>query len=633
MTLTPFLLHVGQNLRLTSAIKTLFDFGYERVGLVAERGDFSSRGGILDIYPWTHDNPLRIEFVGDKIDRIMSFHILTGKSISFFQNVTILPKGKVDILKIKRARFEVGEVSPISSFFDIRKGDYIVHINHGIGKYRGMEKIKTDGRARDHLAIEYADHARLYVPYEQRQLVQRYVGISGRPPKLYKLHTNEWQRTKERTARAIGDLAQELLGMQAKRSIMSGFKFSPDTDWQRELEASFQYDETPDQARSTQEIKKDMETARPMDRLVCGDVGYGKTEVALRAAFKAVMDNKQVALLCPTTILAQQHYNTFRGRLKDYPVNVQMLSRFKTPKEQNEILEGLVKGVVDIVIGTHRLLSMDVRFHNLGLVIIDEEQRFGVRHKEKLKRLRELVDVLTLTATPIPRTLYMSLMGVRDMSTINTPPKNRIPIETYVEFYDDRIVKRAISRELERGGQIYYVHNRVNGIERIAKRIAELLPRVKVAICHGQMHERDMERVMCAFIDREIDCLISTAIIESGLDIPNTNTLIVSRADTFGLADLYQLRGRVGRFEKKAYAYFLIPKNLVLTRDARRRLDAIEKFTELGSGFKIATEDLEIRGAGNLLGREQHGWIMAVGFDLYCAMLRESIGKFGTDTI
>lgn len=592
---------------------------------MAERGDFSSRGGILDIYPWTHDNPLRIEFDEDKIDRIMSFHILSGKSIFFFQNVTILPKGKVDIIKLKRTRFEIGETSPISSFFDIRRGDYVVHINHGIGKYLGIEKIRANGHPKDHLAIEYADHARLYVPYEQKDLLQKYVGISGRPPKLYKLHTNEWQRTKERTARAIGDLAQELLSMQVKRSIMSGFKFSPDTDWQGELEASFQYEETPDQARSTLEIKKDMELAGPMDRLVCGDVGYGKTEVALRAAFKAVMDNKQVALLCPTTILAQQHYNTFCGRLKDYPVNIQVLSRFKTRKEQNEILEGLVKGAVDIVIGTHRLLSRDVRFHDLGLVIIDEEQRFGVRHKEKLKRLRELVDVLTLTATPIPRTLYMSLMGVRDTSIINTPPKNRIPIETYVEFYDDRIVKRAILRELERGGQIYFVHNRVKGIERVAKRIANLLPEAKIAICHGQMHGRDMERVMCAFIDKEIDCLVSTAIIESGLDIPNTNTLIVNRADTFGLADLYQLRGRVGRFEKKAYAYFLIPKNLVLTRDAQRRLDAIEKFTELGSGFKIATEDLEIRGAGNLLGREQHGWIMAVGFDLYCAILRESI--------
>jgi transcription-repair coupling factor (superfamily II helicase) len=398
-------------------------------------------------------------------------------------------------------------------------------------------------------------------------------------------------------------------------------------DWQKELEGSFPYTETPDQSRSTMEIKQDMESQKPMDRLICGDVGYGKTEVALRAAFKAVMDNKQVAVLVPTTILAEQHYYTFSGRVSKYPIRVEMLSRFKTTKEQEAIIQGIADGSIDIVIGTHRLVSDDIKFKDLGLVIIDEEQRFGVKHKEKLKRLRLLVDVLTLTATPIPRTLYMSLMGAKELSIINTPPRDRLPVETHVSEYSEGIIRDAVNYEINRGGQVFFVHNRVEGIDKIANDIKGLMPKARIEVAHGQMPERMLEQAMTKFIKGQADILISTAIIESGIDIPNANTIIVNRADMFGLADLYQLRGRVGRFKRKAFAYFLIPKNLIMTKDVQKRLLAIKKFTELGSGFKIAMEDLQLRGAGNLLGAEQHGYMEAVGFDLYCRLLKGAISS------
>ena len=624
-------IQTGDIIGLDQLTKKLFAFSYQRVRLVGERGDFSQRGGIVDVFPWTHDNPIRIELIGDRVESIQTFNVFTGKTISPYQNVTILPRGKIDVRKIKRQKFEFGEISPGKTFFDIKKGDFVVHINYGIGKYIGIKKIRTDKKMRPHLVIEYADRDKLYVAYSQKRLVQKYVGLGGRGPKLSKLGTKRWERTKIITRRAVDDLAGQLLELESKRRSKKGFHFLPDTDWQKELEQSFEYSETPDQVQSTIEVKKDMESVAPMDRLLCGDAGYGKTEVALRAAFKAVMSNKQVVILVPTTVLAEQHFRTFNKRLDKYPVNAQVLSRFKSRKEQKEILDGLSNGLVDIIIGTHRLLSKDVKFHDLGLVIVDEEQRFGVVHKERLKYFKQLVGVLTLTATPIPRTLYMSLMGIKDMSTIDTPPKERVPIETYVEFYNQEKVRKIILRELDRKGQVYFIHNRVKSIAAVNQRLRGLLPQASIAICHGQMPEKELSTKMRDFMDGKIDILLSTSIVESGLDIPNVNTIIVDRADMFGLADLYQLRGRVGRFTKKAYAYFLIPKNIPLTKEAKKRLTAISKFTELGSGFKIATEDLEIRGAGNLLGREQHGWIMTVGFDLYCKILKEAINRKRTE--
>ncbi|MBI4336110.1 MAG: transcription-repair coupling factor [Candidatus Omnitrophica bacterium] len=570
--------------------------------------------------------PVRIQLRDDAVEKIRTFDPATGHYAAEHQIAIILPVSRLRPHKIRTPLIFTEEI-PINSFVDISPGDLVVHVEHGIGIYKGLKRLKTKGKFIDHFVIEYQDKELLYAPVSDLNLIQRYIGFEGGPPRLYKLGSRLWQRVKERAAKGVFNLAYELLELHARRESLSGFGFSKDTDWQKELEASFPYTETPDQARSTMEVKKDMESAKPMDRLICGDVGYGKTEVALRAAFKAVMDNKQVAVLVPTTILAEQHFNTFSARVSKYPVNVQMLSRFKTQNEQSEIIKGIKDGGVDIVIGTHRLLSSDIAFRDLGLVIIDEEQRFGVRHKEKLKKLRLLVDVLTLTATPIPRTLYMSLMGAKDMSVINTPPRERLPIETHVSEYDEDLIREAAGRELNRGGQVYFVHNRIEGIEKIAARLKEIIPGARIALAHGQMSERMLEETVSAFMKGRLDVLVSTAIIESGIDIPNANTIIVNRADMFGLADLYQLRGRVGRFKRRASAYFLIPRNLVMTADVQKRLLAIKKFTELGSGFKIAMEDLQLRGAGNLLGAEQHGYVEAVGFDLYCRLLKSAVSQ------
>ncbi|MCK4463019.1 MAG: DEAD/DEAH box helicase, partial [Candidatus Omnitrophica bacterium] len=464
-----------------------------------------------------------------------------------------------------------------------------------------------------------------YVPFSDLNKVQKYIYFSRKRPKLYKLGGKLWQRTKDCASRGVLKVAEEILEVQAKRESLIGHKFSPDTDWQELVEKAFPYKETEGQIKATREVKDDMQKPRPMDRLLCGDVGYGKTEVALRAAFKAVMDNKQVVILVPTTILAEQHYATFKNRLKDFPVNIEMLSRFRKKASQKDIVKELKHSHVDIVIGTHRLLSDDIAFKDLGLVIIDEEQRFGVRHKEKLKKLRLIVDVLTLTATPIPRTLYLALMGGRDISTINTPPLERLPIETNIIEYNDYQVKEVIKKELDRKGQVYFVHNRIDSIDKIAAKLKKLLPEVKIEIGHGRMGENDLERTMLKFIKGRIDVLVCTTIIESGIDIPNVNTLIVNKAENFGLADLYQLRGRVGRFSKRAHAYFIVDKKNALTHDAQKRLDALRRFSELGSGFKIAMQDLELRGAGNLLGTQQHGYIGQVGFDLYCRLLHSAI--------
>ncbi len=510
---------------------------------------------------------------------------------------------------------------------DLAPGDYVVHIEHGVAIFRGLVKLAVDGAEHEYLHLEYAEGDKLYVPTDHLDRVSRYVGVGEAAPTLTRLSSTEWDHIKERVRKAVANVAKDLLALYAARQVTPGHSFSPDTAWQGELEASFPYIETPDQLEAIAATKADMERPQPMDRLICGDVGYGKTEVALRAAFKAVMDDKQVAMLVPTTILAQQHYNTFRERLAPFPVRVEMLSRFRSEREQRQVLEGLQTGTVDICIGTHRLIQKDVVFRNLGLVIIDEEQRFGVMHKEKLKRLRHEVDVLTLTATPIPRTLHMSLVGVRDMSTIDTPPEERLPITTWVAAYDEDIIRQAILRELDRGGQVFFVHNRVQSIARVAQRLQKLLPDVSFAVGHGQMPEEQLERVMLDFAAGKTDVLVCTAIIESGLDIPNANTIIVNRADQFGLAQLYQLRGRVGRGTNRAYAYFLHDRSFQLTETAQQRLKAIFEATELGAGFRIAMKDLEIRGAGNILGVEQHGHISAVGFDLYSRLLAQEVER------
>jgi transcription-repair coupling factor (superfamily II helicase) len=504
-------------------------------------------------------------------------------------------------------------------------GDYIVHIEHGIAKFAGLTKMLNDGIEREYLVLEYAAGDRLYVPTDQVDCVSRYVGAGDRPPTLSRLGTQEWARTKQRIKESVANIARELLNLYAAREIIPGFAFSPDNLWQQELESSFPYMETLGQLEAVLAVKGDMEKPKPMDRLVCGDVGYGKTEVALRAAFKSVMDGKQVALLVPTTVLAQQHFATFCERLQAFPIRVEMLSRFCTEKEQASIIEGLAAGTVDICIGTHRLLQRDVVFKDLGLMIIDEEQRFGVIHKEHFKKLRREIDTLTLSATPIPRTLHMSLAGIRDMSTIETPPEERLPIKTYVGAYDERPIREAILRELERNGQVFFVHNRVHSIAMVANRLSGLVPEGRICIAHGQMPEEELESVMTEFVNHRSDILVTTTIIESGLDMPNVNTLIVDQADKLGLTQLYQLRGRVGRGSNNAYAYFFLDRGKQLTPEARKRLKTISEATELGAGFAVAMKDLEIRGAGNLLGVEQSGYIAAVGFDLYCRLLAEAV--------
>ncbi len=522
--------------------------------------------------------------------------------------------------------------SKISSFNDLAIGDYVIHENHGLGIYRGIEKVEINKTTKDYIKIEYASGGSLYILATQLELIQKYADSDAKVPKLNKLGGQEWTKTKTRVRTAVSEIAKDLVTLYATREAKEGFKFSPDTLWQREFEEMFPFEETNDQLEAIAATKKDMESGKIMERLICGDVGFGKTEIAIRAAFKAVQDGKQVIYLVPTTILAQQHYNTFSQRMKDFAVNVELLSRFRTPKQIKETIEGLKTGRVDVVVGTHRLLSKDVSFKDLGLLIIDEEQRFGVTHKEKIKQYKDIVDVLTLTATPIPRTLHMSLIGIRDMSILEEAPIDRMPIQTFVTEHNDEMVREAILRELNRNGQVYYVYNRVNTIEEVTAKIQQLVPNANVAYAHGQMEERRLEKIMLDFINGEIDVLVSTTIIETGLDISNVNTIIIHDADKFGLSQLYQLRGRVGRSNRTAYAFLLYKRNMLLKETAETRLAAIKEFTELGSGFKIAMKDLEIRGAGNLLGEKQHGHMDAVGYDLYCKMLNEEIGRLKNTT-
>ncbi|MFC0274269.1 transcription-repair coupling factor [Metabacillus herbersteinensis] len=543
------------------------------------------------------------------------------------QRLAIITEEELFKKRVKKQvrKQKLSNAERLKSYSELQIGDYVVHINHGIGKYLGIETLEINGIHKDYVNIRYQGSDQLYVPVEQIDQVQKYVGSEGKEPKIYKLGGTDWRKVKKKVESSVQDIADDLIKLYAEREASEGYEFSPDGEMQREFEAAFPYHETEDQIRSIHEIKQDMERLRPMDRLLCGDVGYGKTEVAIRAAFKAIADGKQVALLVPTTILAQQHYETVRERYQDFPINIGLLSRFRTRKEMNETIKGLGNGSVDMVIGTHRLLSKDVTYKDLGLLIVDEEQRFGVTHKEKVKQLKSNVDVLTLTATPIPRTLHMSMLGVRDLSVIETPPENRFPVQTYVVEYNGALVREAIERELARGGQVYFLYNRVEDIDRKAEEISMLVPDARVAFAHGKMTENELESVMLNFLEGEYDVLVSTTIIETGVDIPNVNTLIVNDADKMGLSQLYQLRGRVGRSNRIAYAYFTYRKDKVLTEVAEKRLQTIKEFTELGSGFKIAMRDLSIRGAGNLLGAQQHGFIDSVGFDLYSQMLKDAI--------
>ena len=515
--------------------------------------------------------------------------------------------------------------SYFSSYKELREDDFIVHIDYGVGLYRGLRHLSIEGVSNDYLLLEYLEGDKLFIPVDRLNLIQRYVGGDGKSPKLDKLGSHSWQRTKKRVKAALSEMVKEILDLYAARQVFKGFSFSPPDQLYKEFEATFEYEETPDQIKTIEEVIKDMGNPKPMDRLICGDVGYGKTEVAIRAAYRTVMDGKQVAILVPTTVLAQQHHQTFSRRFKAYPVVIEMLSRFKSPREQKEILKRLREGNIDIVIGTHRLLQKDVTFRDLGLVVIDEEHRFGVSHKERLKQMRKLVDVITLTATPIPRTLQMAISGIRDLSLIQTPPENRLSIRSFVVRFDDEVIREAVQREFSRGGQVFFVHHRVRNIHAMANHLKRLIPEASLAIAHGQMREKELEKVMYQFVKGEYNLLLCTSIIESGLDIPTANTILINHAEQFGLADLYQLRGRVGRGSHQAYAYLLIPGDLTLSKDSMKRLRAIQELSELGSGFKLAMHDLEIRGAGNLLGSSQSGHIAAVGLELYTQWMEKAV--------
>lgn len=552
-----------------------------------------------------------------------SYYALLTESDMFGTNLARRRKKK------KKQQYEGRKIAGLN---ELAVGDYVVHESHGIGIYRGLEHIERDGSGRDYIKIEYADGGNLYLPATKLELVQKYAGSEAKKPKLNKLNGTEWQKTRQRVTRSVKNIAKELVELYAKRSRDQGFRYEPDTVWQREFEEMFQHEETEDQLHAIEAVKSDMESTKIMDRLVCGDVGFGKTEIAVRAAFKAVQEGRQVVYLVPTTILAQQHYNTFVSRMQKFPVKVEMMSRFRTPAENKKVAEGLKKGTVDIVIGTHRVLSDDVSFKNLGLLIIDEEQRFGVAHKEKIKQLKSNIDVLTLTATPIPRTLHMSLAGIRDLSILEEPPVDRLPIQTYVMEYNEELVREAVMREIGRGGQVYYVYNRVKDIEEKTARLQQLIPGAHIEFAHGQMNERELEDIMMRFVNGTIDMLVSTTIIETGLDIPNANTLIIDGAERMGLSQLYQIRGRVGRSNRTAYAFLMYRKNKILSEEAEKRLKAIREFTELGSGIKIAMRDLEIRGAGNVLGAEQHGQMEAVGYDLYCKLLNMAVRALKGET-
>ena len=616
------LIKVGQEYK--ELPEKLSALGYERVDAVTMPGEFSVRGGLIDIYSLTRLRPIRLDFFGDKLESIHYFSPIDQQLDDSVLKETIAPvmsEGQVDYGK------------RIRDYQELAAGDYVVHRHSGIGKYIGTETLLINGVHRDYLHLQYAKSDKLYVPIEQIDLVQKYVCNEGTTPKISTLGSGDWERIKRKTSKLVEDMAEELLELYAEREQRVGFAFSPDTPYQREFESDFPYEETADQLRSIAEIKKSMESPKVMDRLLCGDVGYGKTEVAMRAVFKAVMDHKQAVVLVPTTVLAEQHYINFKKRFSNYPINIAVLSRLQPKREQVKTVEHVAKGEIDVLIGTHRVLSKDVIYKDLGLLVIDEEQRFGVKHKEALKQLKKQIDVLTLSATPIPRTLYMAMMELRELSILETPPKNRLPVNTFVSKYSEQAIKEAIERELERGGQIYYVFNHIPSVYNVSGQLAQLVPKAKIAFAHGRMDTNELQRVMIAFMRGEYNLLVSTVIIENGLDISNVNTLIIRDADHLGLAQLYQLRGRVGRSDRSSYAYFTYQPQKELTEVAQKRLQAIRDFTDLGSGFKIAMRDMAIRGVGNLLGSDQHGHVAAVGFNLYTEMLQDAIAKLRNDRL
>lgn len=585
--------------------------------------------GVEKVRNWLHANQIGGIVTPEDEDGQPGIRISVGEITEGFElareKIVFINESEIFKPEKKKRRKKNPNAKKIDRFTDLKVGDYVVHDVHGIGVYKGIEQLEIDGVTKDLMKIEYAGDASLYLPVEQMDAIQVYIGTGEAAPKVSKLGGTEWKKAKKKAYKAVEDMADELVKLYAKRREAKGYAFEPDTPWQKDFEDAFPFEETDDQLRSIEEIKHDMESDLPMDRLLCGDVGYGKTEVAFRAAFKAAMEGKQVAMLVPTTVLAQQHYNSALERFKNFPVNIAELSRFKSPAEQKQILKEIESGKVDIVIGTHRLLSKDVKFKDIGLLIVDEEQRFGVRSKEKIKKLRENIDVLTLSATPIPRTLHMSLSGVRDMSVLEEPPAERLPVETFVMEYSPYIAAEAIEREIERGGQVYFIHNQIHDIERVRDELQKLIPDVRIAIAHGQMTAKELEHVMEAFLNKEYDVLLATTIVESGLDVRNANTLIVHNADRFGLAQLYQLRGRVGRSATQAYAYITTPRDKIISEDAKKRLKAIRDFTAFGSGFKIAMRDLEIRGAGNLLGAEQSGHLAKIGYELYTRILDQAV--------
>ena len=632
-------------------VKSMTNYHNKMDLLVEDINHYKYRGYKIIILSGTEERGIRLKqnlqefgidatFSKDKALEIKSgqLFITTGSVEGGFEYSTIklVVISDREIFGAQKKKIKAGKKKSKDNLLNISDlviGSYVVHENHGIGQYEGIEQLDIQGIKKDYLTIRYKDQDKLYIPIDQMNLIQKYIGADTARPKVNKLNSGDWQRTKTRAKKAVEDMAQDLLNLYAKRETYKGYAFGRDTPWQRQFEDLFPYEETEGQISSIIEIKKDMEKPKPMDRLLCGDVGFGKTEVALRAAFKALMDGKQVAILVPTTILAQQHYNTMVERFREFPIKPALLSRFKSPKEIKLSIEGIKNGVVDIVVGTHRLLSKDVKFKDLGLLIIDEEQRFGVKHKESLKKLKENIDVLTLTATPIPRTLHMSMVGIRDMSVIEEPPEDRYPIQTYVVEFNEQMIRDAILKEIGRGGQVYFVYNRVETIDKMTSKLRALVPEAKFAIGHGQMAEKQLEKVMMDFHDRQQDVLVCTTIIETGLDIPNVNTIIINDSDKMGLSQLYQLRGRVGRSNRIAYGYFTYERNKVLSEVAERRLRAIKEFTEFGSGFKIAMRDLEIRGAGNLLGMQQHGHIEDIGYDLYVKFLSEAIRNLKGDVV
>ncbi len=615
--LNSFKIYRHKVISIEEACFNLTQLKYNRVQQVGEPGDFALKGDTLELFPINFSHPVRIEWEFDKVVKIYSFDQDFSKLLEY-DLLIVIPFFK------KAPRYKTEDI-PLEGSLRIKAGDYVVHTHYGIGRFLGVKKIKTTQREGYFFQIEYAKGDKIYVSKEKAHLIQKYLNFKVRQPILTKLGTKQWKITKEKVKKGIHSYALSILKMEAQRKLIGGISYPKDGSWQNKFEKQFPYQLTPDQEKAAEIVKKEMQSDKPMDRLLCGGVGYGKTEIAMRAAFRAATSGYQVAFLVPTTILAYQHFISLQKRMKDFPLSVEMLSRFRSRLQQEKVIQRIKEGKVDVVVGTHRILSEDVKFRELGLLIIDEEQRFGVEHKERIKSYRAGVGVLTLTATPIPRTLYMGMVGIKDISLIQTPPKERMAIKTKVSSFSVKTIKKAVQKELKRGGQVFFVHNRIQDIAVIAKKLKNNLAGVRIEVAHGRLSPAKIEEVMLKFIDKEIDVLVSTSIVESGIDIPNANTIIINNAHNFGLADLHQLRGRVGRYKQQAYAFCLRPPLDTIKTESRKRLEFIEEFSHLGAGFELARRDLELRGAGNLLGKQQHGFIWMVGFDLYCRLLKKEV--------